>query len=646
MCGISGFFDRAARSEEDRLQAIARGMSDSLSHRGPDDEGVWTDPASGIALSFRRLAIRDLSPAGHQPMVSASGRFVIAYNGEIYSHAEIARDVEAKGVRFRGHSDTEVMLESFELFGIKPTLERLIGMFAIALWDRETRTLTLIRDRVGIKPLYWAQFGDLFLWGSELKALRAHPGCGHEIDSDSVAAYLRHAYVPAPRTIYRGIHKLPPGTMLTLKPGAAPAIEPYWDARAIVTRAVHERLDLPDGEAVTRLEDLLRDAIGRRLVADVPLGAFLSGGIDSSTVAALMQTQSNRPIRTYTIGFDVDGYDEAKNAKAVAAHLGTEHTELYVAPEHAREVIPKLADMYDEPFADSSQIPTFLVSEMTRRHVTVALSGDGGDELFAGYSRYTLGKQIWERMHRLPSPVRALAAAGIRLLPPGIWDRLIKLAPEPWNSKLSGRRLHKGADVMTDPDGADFYRTIVSQWMEPDSLARGGREPRGVLWDPTVIESVPDFVERMQFLDLVTYLPDDILSKVDRASMAVSLEVRVPLLDHRVIDFAFRLPPRLKLRDGVGKYLLRQVLYRHVPRELVERPKMGFGVPIGAWLRGPLRDWAEDLLDARKLDLGGLVDPAPVRRMWATHLSGTSDFEYPLWTVLMLESWRRRWAAA
>ncbi len=645
MCGITGFIDRAARTGDAQLQATARAMSDALSHRGPDDDGVWTDASAGIALAFRRLSIRDLSPAGHQPMVSASGRYIISYNGEIYSHTEIARDLEARGVKFRGHSDTEVMLESFAAVGVRATVDRLIGMFAIALWDREERKLVLIRDRVGIKPLYWGQFGDLVLWGSELKALRAHPGWSPEIDRDSVAGYMRHNYVPGPGSIYRGIRKLQPGCMLTVRPGAEPQIEAYWDARTIISNAVHNRLDLSDADAVDGLEALLKDAVGRRLIADVPLGAFLSGGIDSSTVVALMQAQSNRPVKTYTIGFNVDGYDEAKSAKAVAAHLGTDHTELYVESDHARGIIPRLADIYDEPFGDSSQVPTFLVSEMTRRHVTVALSGDGGDEGFAGYNRYTEGQRIWHQLHRVPKPARSLGVAGIRALPPETWDRLLKLAPAGARRHLSGRRLHKGADALANLDGAAFYRAIVSQFENPDALVRGGHEPRGPLWDETLKTAVPDFVERMQFLDLITYLPDDILTKVDRASMAVALEVRVPLLDHRVIEYAFRLPPRFKLRSNQGKWLLRQVLYRHVPRALVERPKMGFGVPIGEWLRGPLRDWAEDLLDARKLNEGGLIDPAPVRQLWSTHLAGRSNLEYQLWTVLMLEAWRRRWAA-
>lgn len=619
-------------------------MGDALRHRGPDDEGVWTDAPAGIALAFRRLSIRDLSPAGHQPMVSASGRYVISYNGEIYSQDEIAKDLVARGVAFRGHSDTEVMLESFAAYGIAPTLERLIGMFAIALWDRETRTLTLVRDRLGIKPLYWARFGDLLLWGSELKALRAHSGWTPEIDRDSAASYVRHAYVPAPMAIYRGVHKLPPGCILTLRPDQEPEVTPFWEARQIVAAAGRQRFDYTDDEATDRLEALLRDAVGRRLVSDVPLGAFLSGGIDSSTVVALMQAQSARPVRSYTIGFQEQGFDEARHAKAVAAHLGTDHTELYVEPAHAREIVPRLAEIYDEPFADSSQIPTFLVSEMTRRHVTVALSGDGGDELFAGYNRYTRGSAIWNGLQRFPRPLRALAGTGIRSVPASFWDRVLTLLPHATRDRLSGAKLHRTAGMLADGHGDGLYRAIVSMWDRPDTLVRGGHERRGAIWDDSVRREVPDFVERMQFFDLVTYLPDDILTKVDRASMSVALEARVPLLDHRVVDFAFRLPARFKLRDGKGKWLLRQVLYRHVPPDLVERPKMGFGIPLAAWLRSPLRDWAEDLLDARRMAESGLLDPAPIRRAWAALLTGSLDLEQPIWTILMLEAWRRRWA--
>ena len=645
MCGIAGMFDRSARTGDATLRLSAKAMGDALRHRGPDDEGVWADPAVGVALAFRRLAIRDLSPAGHQPMISASGRYVISYNGEIYSQDEIAKDLAARGVAFRGHSDTEVMLESFAAYGIAPTLERLIGMFAIALWDRETRTLTLVRDRLGIKPLYWAQFGELLLWGSELKALRAHTGWTPEIDRDAAASYVRHAYVPAPMGIYRGVHKLPPGCMLTLRPGEEPRVEPFWNARQIVATAVRERFDFSDAEATDRLEALLRDAVDRRLVSDVPLGAFLSGGIDSSTVVALMQAQSSRPVRSYTIGFKEQGFDEASHAKAVAAHLGTDHTELYIEPAHAREIIPRLAEMYDEPFADSSQIPTFLVSEMTRRHVTVALSGDGGDELFAGYNRYTRGSAIWNGLQRIPRPLRTLAGAGIRALPASFLDGALALLPSTTRSRLSGAKLQRTAGMLADRHGDGLYRAIVCMWDRPDALVPNGHERRGVIWDESVRTEVPDFIERMQFFDLVTYLPDDILTKVDRASMAVALEARVPLLDHRVVDFAFRLPRRFKLRDGQGKWLLRQVLYRHVPRNLVERPKMGFGIPLATWLRGPLRDWAEDLLDPRRMTEAGLLEPTPIRRAWSAFLAGAAELEQPIWTILMLEAWRRRWMA-
>lgn len=643
MCGIAGLIDVSSRGDRPGLEGRARAMAESLRHRGPDQQGVWTDEAAGLAFSFRRLAIRDLSPAGHQPMVSASGRFVIAFNGEIYSQDAIQRDLEARGVVFRGHSDTEVMLESFAAFGVARTVERLIGMFAIALWDREEQTLVLIRDRLGIKPLYWGQFGGLFMFGSELKALRAVPGWPTEIDRDSAAAYLRHAYVPGPHTIYKGVKKLPPGAVLTLRRDAEPEVAPYWDARAVVGKAVRERFDLSDADAADRLEALLKDAVGRRLVSDVPLGAFLSGGIDSSTVVALMQAQSTRPIRTFTIGFGEEAYDEARHAKAVAAHLGTDHTELYVDPGHAQAVIPSLPDWYDEPFADVSQIPTYLVSEMTRRHVTVALSGDGGDELFAGYTRYAFAQNLWGHVGRIPMPLRRLAAGAIRGVPPGLWDALLAPLPRNLMSGRAGDRMHKLAGVMGESSGDSYYRALISQWKDPDVMVRGGRERRGILWDEGVAADVPNFVERMQFRDLVTYLPDDILAKVDRASMAVALEARVPLLDHRVVDFAFRLPLRQKLRNGRGKWLLRQVLYRHVPADLVERPKMGFGVPIDSWLRGPLRDWAESLLAERRLADGGIVDPAPVRALWADHLAGRRNAQYPIWVVLMLEAWRERW---
>jgi asparagine synthase (glutamine-hydrolysing) len=638
MCGIAGIVSRGGGAPA-QLDAAAQAMNRALAHRGPDDEGVWIDGEAGVALAHRRLSIVDLSPAGHQPMASADGRFVIVYNGEIYSHEDIRPSLLARGCTFRGHSDTEVILESFAAFGIAATLPNLIGMFALAVWDRKERTLTLVRDRLGIKPLYWAQFGGLFLFGSELKALRAHPGWSPQINREAVAAFMRHNYVPAPHSIYSSVHQLEPGSVLTLPYQGEPRIEKLWDARAVARQGLADPVSGSDTELTDRLEALLTDAIKRRMIADVPLGAFLSGGIDSSAVVALMQKSANRPVRTYSIGFETDGFDEARHAAAVARHLGTEHTELTVTSQQALDVIPKLAEMYDEPFADSSQIPTHLVSAMTRRHVTVALSGDGGDELFAGYNRYRLAQRAWRGLTLAPQSLRRATASAIGRVSPERWTRMLA----PLALPQAGDKVHKFASVLALPDSAAVYRRLVTHW-EPGEIAPGGAEPKGVLWDETVSRDIPDFLEKMQFLDLVTYLPNDILTKVDRASMAVALEVRVPLIDHRVVEFAWRLPKRAKIRGGTTKWLLRQVLYRHVPRELVERPKMGFGIPLAEWLRGPLCDWAESLLDERRLREAGLLDAALVRRYWSEHLSGTRNWQYLLWDVLMLEAWRQRWA--
>jgi asparagine synthase (glutamine-hydrolysing) len=578
-------------------------------------------------------------------MMSSSGRFIVAYNGEVYNHRELRTELEASGVRFRGTSDTEVMLEGFARWGVRPTIERLIGMFAIALWDREQRTLHLVRDRLGIKPLYWAEFGPLLLFGSELKALRAHPGWTPELDPSAASAFLRFSYVPAPHSIYRGVRKLEPGMHLIVDSAGEPRIEAFWRLPDIVRAGHASRQAIGDGEATEQLDRLLRDAVGRRMVADVPLGAFLSGGIDSSTVVALMQAQSDRPVRTFTIGFREPGYDEATHAAAVARHLGTDHTELYIDPVQAREVIPQLPDHYDEPFADSSQIPTFLVSELTRRHVTVALSGDGGDELFAGYNRYVWTREIWRRLAWMPERLRLAAARMMRALPPRVWDRIFSVIPPSHRPRTAGDKVHKLAGMLTLATPDALYRQLISQWENPELAMPSVREARGLLFDASVAGIVPDFDERMRYIDTLTYLPDDILTKVDRASMAVSLEARVPLLDHRVVAFAWRLPPHMLVRGGTSKWLLRQVLYRYVPRALIERPKMGFGVPIDAWLRGPLRDWAEDLLSASELRDAGL-DPQVVRHYWQQHLSSDRDRQYPLWAVLMLQAWRRRWMAA
>ena len=645
MCGIAGFWDFAAATTADELRRLTCAMSDSLHHRGPDDGGVWLDETAGLGLGQRRLSIVDLSPAGHQPMVSACGRFVIVYNGEVYSHEEMRPELTARGVRFCGHSDTEVILEAIAAWGIEATVKRLIGMFAIALWDRRERTLTLIRDRLGIKPLYWRFEGGRLLFGSELKALRADTSWRPEVDREAVASYLRHAYVPAPRTIYQGVRKLEPGRFLTFRAGAEPVESQYWDARAIARDGLAAPFDLSDTELTDQLETLLKDAVGRRMIADVPLGAFLSGGIDSSLVVALMQAQSASRVRSFSIGFEEARFDEAPHAKAVAAHLGTEHTELYVSSAHALETIPRLAEWYDEPFADSSQIPTFLVSEMTRRHVTVALSGDGGDELFAGYNRYFLGARLWRRRGWIPAPARQAVARLIGTVSVAGWDRLASLLPHRLAPPQAGDKAWKFADILGLADGGAVYRRLVSSWERPELLLPGAAEPKGPLWDEVLASEFPDLVTRMQLLDVLTYLPDDILTKVDRASMAVGLEARVPILDHRVVEFAARLPLSARFRDGQGKWLLRQVLDRHVPRVLIERPKMGFGIPIDSWLRGPLRDWSESLLDPAELAAVGL-DPAPIRRIWHEHLSGGRNWQYRIWTILMLQAWQRRWQGA
>jgi asparagine synthase (glutamine-hydrolysing) len=644
MCGIAGLWDRRARLGDNALAAAGRAMADTLRHRGPDAGEVWCDAAAGLALGHRRLSIVDLSAAGAQPMVSSCGRYVISYNGEIYNAAELRPALRAVGRSFRGHSDTEVIVEGIAVWGVRQTIEKLIGMFAIALWDRAERTLYLIRDRLGIKPLYWAELDGRLIFGSELKALRAWDGWQPQLDRDAAAAYLRFAYVPAPHTIYRGVRKLPPGTILTARPDREPEVAAYWTLEAVARAGQDARYAGGEEEAVEQLDALLGDAVRRRMVADVPLGAFLSGGIDSSTVVALMQAGSSRPVRSFSIGFREAGFDEAPQAAAVARHLGTDHTELYVSPEHALDVIPRLPEIYDEPFADSSQIPTYLVSEMTRRYVTVALSGDGGDELFAGYNRYFQMQTLLRRLDLLPPAIRRLGATAIETVPMATWNCLGSAIPRRWHMPQLADKMHKLATVLRGR-GDDFYRLVVSLWLEPERIVRGSREPATAIADPRLPALVPDRIERMQFLDTVTYLPDDILTKVDRASMAVSLEARVPLLDHRVVAFTWTLPGTLKAHDGTGKRLLRRVLERYVPRSLTDRPKMGFAVPIDSWLRGPLRDWAETLLADQRLAAEGIFDPAPIRGRWREHLAGSRNWQHHLWTVLMFQAWRERWLA-
>lgn len=626
---------------------MARAMALAVAHRGPDDSGVWTDPESGIALAHRRLSIIDVSPAGHQPMLSADGRYAIVYNGEIYNFAELRTELESMGQAptWRGHSDTEVLLAAISALGLKAALERCVGMFALALWDREDRVLRLARDRLGEKPLYYGWAGETFLFGSELKALRAHPRWHADIDRGALALFMRHGYVPDPYSIYAGFSKLAPGYVLTLQPRTRePQLDIFWSAKQVAQRGAADPLPHNTNALMATLDSTLGDAVRRQMVADVPLGAFLSGGIDSSTVVALMQAQSTRPVKTFTIGFHEQGYDEARHAAAVARHLGTDHTELYVTPQQALDVIPLLPAIYDEPFADSSQIPTWLVSRLARQHVTVALSGDGGDELFGGYNRYLFTQQLWSRISRLPAAARRVIARALVALSPSRWNSIARpflpFAPNYFRTGLPGDKIHKLAGVLSHGSADSLYHELVSQWANPLQTVRADYEPQTVLGAPGSV-GLADPVARMMLLDLLTYLPGDILTKVDRAAMSVSLETRIPLLDHRVVELAWRIPHTAKIDRSEPKSLLRKVLYQYVPQELVDRPKMGFGVPVDHWLRGALRNWAEDLLSESSLARDGYLNPMPIRQRWQEHLSGQRSWHYPLWNVLMFQAWLR-----
>jgi asparagine synthase (glutamine-hydrolysing) len=642
MCGFSGFLSNHFPQHPDQL---LKNMGQAIVHRGPDDGGQWWDADCGIGLSHRRLSILDLSPAGHQPMLSACGRFVIAFNGEIYNHLELRSEIEKTADnQWRGHSDTETLLAAFAVWGIEATLKKCTGMFALACWDRQKRTLTLARDRLGEKPLYYGWQGNSFLFGSELKALKVHPAFNAAVNRDALALLMRHNYIPAPYSIWQGIHKLQPGCLLTVSTAQPePHITPYWSGTHIIEAGLRSPFTGSADEAVSALESVLHKAIGQQMVADVPLGAFLSGGVDSSAVVALMQAQSSRPVRTFSIGFHEAQYNEAEHAKAVAKHLGTEHTELYVTANDALNVIPKLPSLYDEPFSDSSQIPTFLVAQMARQHVTVSLSGDAGDELFCGYNRYLMASRLWGKLSRLPLGVRKAMAYTLTSVSPNAWNRLttplIKGLPSRFSQMNIGDKLHKGADVLACQSVSELYLNLVSHWQDPTSLVLGATELPTLLTTTKAQPNTPTDIERMMALDMLTYLPDDILTKVDRAAMGVSLETRVPFLDHRVVEFAWTLPLQYKLRDGVGKWALRQVLYKHVPKALIERPKMGFGVPIDDWLRGPLRDWAETLLNENRLRNEGFFNPLPIRIKWEEHLSGKRNWHYYLWDVLMFQAW-------
>ena len=655
MCGIAGILGSHAGD----LQSSIRLMVGALRARGPDDSGTWLDAAVPLGLGHARLSILDLTAEGRQPMVSSTGRYVITYNGEVYNFEELRRELGRAGCAFRGHSDTEAMLAAFEHWGVEAAIHRFVGMFAFALWDREARILHLVRDRVGIKPLYFGWAGPTFLFGSELKAFRACPGFAADINREALPLYLRLNCIPAPFSIYRNVYKLPPGCMLAVPAASAArpeAFSPdpddphaawkpvrYWSARTVAEKGAAGPREDSVPEAMRRLEGLLKDVVRDHMVADVSLGAFLSGGVDSSIVVALMQAQSGRPVKTFTIGFQEAAFDEAEQARAVARHLGTDHTELYATPAEALAVIPRVPAIFDEPFADSSQLPTILLSQLTRRHVTVCLSGDGGDELFAGYNRHAWCARLWKRLRWLPRGLRRLAAQGLTAGSPRAWESVFQalgpLLPDRARQRTPGYKLHKLAEVL-DADGPDdMYLRLISHWKDHPSPVVDAHEPPTVVTDRARWADLEDFTERMLFLDTVAYLPDDLLVKLDRASMGVGLEARVPLLDHRLVEFAWRVPLSMKLRDGAGKWLLRQVLYKYVPQALIDRPKMGFAVPLDVWLRGPLREWADSLLDERRLREEGFFHPGPIRAKWAQHLSGRRDWQYDLWDILMFQAW-------
>lgn len=641
MCGIAGFWQRGTRTEP--LAPVASAMADRVAHRGPDDAGTWVDEAAGVALAHRRLAVLDLSAAGHQPMVSAGGRWVLVYNGELYNHPALRARLEAARAApaWRGHSDTETLLAAIEAWGPDEALRRSRGMFALGLWDRRDRVLWLARDRAGEKPLYYGWQGDTFVFGSELKALRAHPAFRGEVDRGALALLLRHNCIPSPWSIYAGIRKLPAGTWLCLREGdrdAAPT--PYWSLGEVAVRGTARPFAGDEGAALDALDRRLGDAVAAQMIADVPLGALLSGGIDSTLIVALMRARGGRRVHTFTVGFEERDYDEAAHARALAAHLGTEHTEVRLGARDALQRVPRLACVWDEPFADASQLPTLLVMDVARRDVTVALSGDGGDEFFGGYSRYFLAPRVWRWMSRLPAGLRAALGSGMSAVPAGWVNRCARLLPRGGGVALPGDKLHKLAQRMRGVhDVDDLYVALVSEWRDTHVVAgeAGGH--------PTLLsrrDAWPRLAEpeaRMMALDALTYLPDDILVKVDRAAMAVSLETRAPFLDTDVMEFAWSLPLSMKLREGRGKWITRRLLDRYVPRALVDRPKMGFTVPLDGWLRGPLRDWAEGLLQADRLRREGFLDPAPIRALWRRHLRGTGAFGQRLWSVLMFEAW-------
>ena len=643
MCGIAGFID-FRRFDLAEHTATAAKMGAAIAHRGPDSSDVWTDESSKVCFIHRRLAIIDLSEAGHQPMSSASGRYVLVFNGEIYNHTQLRAELDKCELApaWRGHSDTETLLASIDAYGLESTLKKLVGMFSLALYDQKTQQVYLARDRMGEKPLYYGQQGPLFFFASELKAIKAHPEFVATVDRSSLCSYLRHNYIPAPHSIYQGIRKLPPGCFVRLGEGEVP--KSYWSFDDAVTSGMANRFEGDDEAVLDQLDVLLKFAVGQQMQSDVPLGAFLSGGVDSSLIVALMQEQLVNKVRTFSIGFEEKQFDEAPFARAVAGHIGTDHTELYVTGNQALDVIPSLPYLYDEPFSDSSQIPTYLVSKMAKEHVTVSLSGDAGDELFGGYNRYNWGQSIWNKLKPVPQPLRAALGSLVTTIPPkamnAVLHPILSVLPQKFRQGNMGDKIHKAASVLGVSNPMELYLQLISHWTSPSDMVIGGVEPNTVLRHVATPPSNLNFEQAMMWLDSFTYLPDDILVKVDRAAMGVSLETRVPFLDHRVVEAAWRLPTEMRIRNGEGKWALRQLLYKRVPRTLIERPKTGFGIPLDGWLRGPLRDWAEGLLDETRLKNAGYFKVSPIRKKWQEHLSGRCNWHYHLWDILMFEAWR------
>lgn len=647
MCGITGFIDISSHKKTSELENLVKNMACTLNHRGPDDGGVWTDEDAGIALGHKRLSIIDLSSEGHQPMASHCGRYVIAFNGEIYNFKDLRSELESSGYKFRGHSDTEVMLCAISCYGVKEAVQKFNGMFAFALWDRKERILSLARDRIGEKPLYYGWSGNVFLFASELKAIRAYPGFDNSIDRNAIALFMRYNCIPAPHTIYKDVFKLPPAAIISFDMASLRRREgranPYWSLKEAVEKGKSGRFKGSSDEAVGCLERLLSDSVKLRMESDVPLGVFLSGGIDSSLVTALMQAQSTRKVKTFTVGFNESGYNEAEDAKLVARHLGTEHTEFYVTPAEAMSVIKLLPDIYDEPFSDSSQIPTYLVSRLTRQKVTVSLSGDGGDEVFSGYNRYFWVNDIWRKIGWAGKGGRGVLAKALTGLSPDVWGKIASVLSGKSKQRTPGDKIHKLADVLSAATPYDMYTGLVSHWKDTGSLVLGSEEPLTIVTDKAMRMPGLNIAEEMMYKDTMMYLPDDILVKVDRSSMAVSLESRAPFLDHRVVEFAWQLPLSEKIKGNEGKQILRKILYKHVPRELIERPKMGFAIPIDTWLRGPLKSWAEGLLDETKMRRDGFLNYQMVKEKWDEHISGKRNWQHHLWDVLMFQAWYERW---